>query len=74
MSDLFFNVDDQVELFNEFISPGVVAQIKSISKMFDQTRKEWKYVEPEGKYAKQVLMMKGAQSHGARSDASYPDA
>jgi len=73
MTDLFFNVDDQVELFNEFISPGVVAQIKSVSKMFDQTRKEWKYVEPEGKYAKQVLMMKGSQSHGARSDASYPD-
>ncbi|MCK4784540.1 MAG: hypothetical protein KAV87_12380 [Desulfobacteraceae bacterium] len=74
MTDLFFNITEQVELFNEFISPGVVAQIKSVSKMFDQTRKEWRYVEPEGKYAKQVLMMKGAQSHGARSDASYPAA
>jgi len=57
MTDLFFNIDSQVELFNEFISPGVVAQIKSISKVFDQTRKDWRQVEPEGKYAKQVLMM-----------------
>lgn len=73
MADLFFNIEDQVKLFNEYISDGVTILIKSLSMMFDQIRKDWEQIEPHGRYAKQRVVVKGSQSHGARSDASYPE-
>ena len=69
-----FDLTTQDKLFNEYITPGVVAEIKSRSKLFDEIRTDWKQVEPGGRYARQKLMMAGSQATGARSDPSYPDA
>lgn len=73
MADLFFNIADQVKLFNEFISKGVIFLFESESMIFDQIRKDWEQIEPHGKFAKQRVIVSGSQSHGARSDASYPE-
>ena len=73
MSDLFFNIGDQVKLFNEFVSKGVDMLIASMSMIYGNIRKDWEQIEPHGKYAKQRATVKGSQSHGARSDASYPE-
>ena len=69
-----FDLTTQDKLFNEYITPGVVEEIKARSKLFDQIRKDWKQVEPRGRYARQKLLMAGSQATGARSDASYPTA
>lgn len=71
--DIFFNIADQVKLFNEFVSKGVDMLIASMSMLYSNIRKDWEQIEPHGKYAKQRAVVKGAQSHGARSDASYPE-
>ena len=73
MGDKFFNIDDQVKLFNEFISPGIITLFGSESMIFDNIRKDWEQIEPHGKFAKQRVIVAGSQSHGARSDASYPE-
>ena len=69
-----FDHATQDKLFNEYITPGVTAEIKARSKLFDNIRKDWKQVEPGGRYARQKLLMAGSQATGARSDASYPTA
>lgn len=74
MADLFFNIADQVELFNEFLAPGVVAEWRTYSKFFDMCKKDWKHVDVSGKFAKQRISLYGSQSFGARSDAGYPAA
>ena len=73
MSDIFFNIGDQVKLFNEYVSKGVDMLIASMSMLYGNIRKDWEQIEPHGKYAKQRAVVKGSQSHGARSDASYPE-
>lgn len=73
MADLFFNIQDQVKLFNEYVSVGVEKLIASMSMLYSNIRKDWRQIEPHGKYAKQRITVKGAQSYGARSDASYPE-
>lgn len=74
MADTFLNISTQVELFNEYISPGVIAQIKAKSKMWDMIRKSWKNIDVEGLYAKQKVMLKASQSTGASNTDEYPDA
>jgi len=73
-AETFFNISDQEKLFNEFITPGVIAEIRSRSKLFDQIRKDWENIDTEGLYAKQKMLMAGSQSTGASSDAGYPEA
>lgn len=73
-AETFFNISDQQELFNEFITPGVIGEIRSRSKIFDQIRKDWKNIDTEGLYAKQKMLMAGSQSTGASSDGKYPEA
>lgn len=77
MADTFFNITEtanQLELFNEFLSPGVIAEIKARSKLFDQIQKDWKHIDVDGEYAKQRMLMAGSQSTGASNTDDYPDA
>lgn len=67
-----FDVQTQSDLFNEFISDGVVSQIRALSKMFDNISKDWKQVHVSGEFATQKLMMGASQSSGARSSSQYP--
>lgn len=69
-----FDAETQSDLFNEFISPGVIAEIRAGSKLFDQIRKDWKQINVYGEYATQRLMMAASQSTGARSNSAYPEA
>lgn len=69
-----FSVETQHDLFNEFISPGVVAQIKALSKLFDQIKKDWKQIHVSGEFATQKLMMAASQSARAASTSQYPTA
>lgn len=68
-----FDVATQAKLFNEYITPGVQAEIKARSKMWDRIQKSDK-IELGGLYARVKMLMAASQSSGARSDASYPDA
>lgn len=67
-----FDVVTQHELFNEYVSDGVVNQLRALSKMFDQVSKDWKQVHVSGEFATQRLMMGASQSSGARSTSTYP--
>jgi len=69
-----FDATTQTDLFNEFISPGVISEIRSRSKMFDQIRKDWKQIEPHGEFATQKLLIAASQSNRAASNSSYPEA
>jgi len=69
-----FDITTQDSLFNEYITPGVVAEIVSRSKLWANIRKSWKQIEPHGRYARQKHLMASTEATGARSDASYPTA
>jgi hypothetical protein len=69
-----FDLSTQDKLFNEYITPGVTAEIATRSKLWGNIRKEWRQVEPHGRYARQKMLMAGSQAYGARSDAGYPTA
>lgn len=58
-----FDAATQSDLFNEFISPGVVSEIRARSKMFDMIRKDWKQIEPHGEFATQKLLIAASQSN-----------
>ena len=68
----YLNTVDQIKLFNEFISKGVINQIRSRSKLFKQIRKNWKSMDVSGLYSKQKLMLAGSESTGASSTNDYP--
>jgi len=67
-----FDVETQSELFNEYVSDGVVSQIRALSKMFDQIKKDWKQVTVSGEFATQKLMMGASQSARAGTTSQYP--
>lgn len=69
-----FDLTTQAKLFNEYLTPGVVAQIKARSKLFDQLRKSWDTVEPHGQYAKQRILINGSQATRSSNSSSYPTA
>lgn len=69
-----FDATTQSDLFNEFISPGVISEIRARSKLFDQIRKDWKQIEPHGEFATQKLLIAASQSNRASSNSSYPEA
>jgi len=69
-----FDAATQSDLFNEFISPGVISEIRSRSKLFDQIRKDWEQIEPHGEFATQKLLTAASQSNRAASNSSYPEA
>jgi len=70
----YFNMsnEDQVKLFNEFISKGVINQIRPKSKILANAKKDWKHIDVSGLYAKQKLMLAGSESTGASSTDEYP--
>lgn len=68
-----FNIVDQSKLFNEFLSPGVLAEVSTLSKMWDRSKKSDK-IEAHGLYAKQKLLSAGGTSTRASSDSRYPAA
>ncbi len=68
-----FNITDQSKLFNEFLSPGVLAEVASLSKLWDRSKKSDK-IEQHGLYAKQKLLAAGGTSTRASSNSSYPTA
>ena len=74
MADSFFNMSDEAEFFNEHLSPGIIDEWETYSKLFAMCDKSWKHVDEEGKYAKQRIGIRGSQSYGARSTPVYPDA
>ena len=67
-----FDVQTQSDLFNEYISDGVVSQIRALSKMFDNIKKDWKQINTSGEFATQKLMMGASQSSRAASNSTYP--
>jgi len=71
--DEFLNIDDQKELFNEFVTPEVEIQLRGRSKLWDMIRKDWKHTDVEGLYAKQKVALEAPQSTGASYDDKYPD-
>lgn len=74
MAETYLNISDQSELFNEYVSPGVLKLIAKKSKLWDKLQKTWKHVDVEGLYAKQKVMLKASQSTGASYDDAYPEA
>ena len=73
VTDEFLNIDDQKELFNEFVTPEVEIQLRGRSKIWDMIKKAWKHVDVEGLYAKQKVALEAPQSTGASYDDKYPD-
>ncbi len=68
-----FNITDQEKLFNEYISKGVLVEVRKISKLWDRIQKSDK-IEAHGLYAKQKMMTEGGTSTRAASNSSYPEA
>ena len=68
-----FNIVDQAKLFNEFLTPGVLAEVSSLSKLWDRIKKSDK-IEADGLYAKQKLLSAGGTSTRASSNSGYPTA
>jgi len=68
-----FDATTQEKLFVEFMTPGVQAEIKARSKLWDMLQKSDK-VDLGGLYARIKMLMAASQAAGARSDASYPSA
>lgn len=68
-----FTIAEQLKLFNEFLSPGVIAEIVSLSKLWGRLKKSDK-IEAHGLYAKQKLMSAGGTSTRASSNSGYPTA
>jgi len=68
-----FDVSTQEKLFNEYITPGVIAEIKSRSKLWERIQRSDK-VDLGGLYAKIKMLMAASQSARAASTAQYPTA
>ena len=69
-----FTIDDQVKIYNEMISPGVVSEVRSLSKVVDRVKKDYTKIDAKGKYASQKMNFGGSQAFGARSTRVYPTA
>jgi hypothetical protein len=68
-----FDATTQEKLFVEYITPGVQAEIKARSKLWDMIQKSDK-VELGGLYARVKMLMAASQSSRASSSAAYPTA
>lgn len=68
-----FDATTQEKLFVEFMTPGVQAEIKARSKLWDMIQKSDK-VDLGGLYARIKMLMAASQSGRASSDAAYPTA
>jgi len=67
-----FNVETEYKIFNEIVSPGVVSEVRSISKLADRVKKAFDTIDAKGKYASQKMNFGGSQAYGARSNDYYP--
>lgn len=68
-----FDISTEAKLFNEYITPGVVAQICAQSKLWDRIKKSDK-LELGGKVAKQKVRIGNSQSARAANNSTYPTA
>ncbi len=66
-----FTIQEQEKLFNEFLGKGVLAEVSSLSKLWDRIKKSDK-IEAHGLYAKQKMLTAGGTSTRASSNSSYP--
>jgi len=67
-----FDIETEYKIFNEIVSPGVVSEVRSISKIADKVKKSFDTIDAKGKYASQKMNFGGSQAFGARSNDYYP--
>lgn len=67
-----FDIETEYKIFNEIVSPGVVSEVRSISKLADKIKKSFDTIDAKGKYASQKMNFGGSQAYGARSNDYYP--
>lgn len=67
-----FDIETEYKIFNEIVSPGVVSEVRSISKLADRIKKVFDTIDAKGKYASQKMNFGGSQAYGARSNDYYP--
>ena len=67
-----FDIETECKIFNEIVSPGVVSEVRSISKLADRIKKVFDTIDAKGKYASQKMNFGGSQAYGARSNDYYP--
>jgi hypothetical protein len=68
-----FDIVTEAKLFNEYITPGVIAQLQAQSKLWDRIKKSDK-LELDGKVAKQKVRIANSQSARASNSSTYPTA
>jgi len=67
-----FNIETEYKIFNEIVAPGVVSEVRSLSKLADKIKKSFDTIDAKGKYASQKMNFGGSQAFGARSNDYYP--
>jgi hypothetical protein len=68
-----YDIVTQEKMYNEYITPGAIAEIKARSKVFDMIKKSDK-LELGGLYAKQKMIMVASQANRASNNSTYPTA
>jgi len=69
-----FDIATEYKIFNEIVSPGVVSEVRAISKIADRIKKSFDTIDAKGKYASQKMNFGGSQAFGSRSNDYYPTA
>lgn len=69
-----FDIATEYKIFNEIVSPGVVSEVRAISKLADKIKKSFTSIDAKGKYASQKMNFGGSQAYGSKSNDYYPTA
>lgn len=67
-----FDIQTEEKLFKDFVTPGVIAEIKSKSKIWDQIQKSDK-LTLGGFAAKQKVLIRASQASRASNSDKYPE-
>lgn len=67
-----FDIATEYKIFNEIVSPGVVSEVRAISKLADKIKKSFDTIDAKGKYASQKMNFGGSQAYGSKSNDYYP--
>ena len=59
-----FDITTELKIFNEIVSPGVVSEVRAVSKLADQVKKSFDTIDAKGKYASQKMNFGGSQAYG----------
>lgn len=68
----YFDIADQLKIYNEMLAPGIISLVKSKSKLADRFKKAFDTIDAHGKYARQRMTMAGSAAFGAKSSKDYP--